>query len=67
MEMFEAAIVAQPKWPVGPAEEGFELDLGRHCRRAAMARHDDRAAGIGKPAAVLDRLAAQPAATGIRP
>ena len=43
-------------------EEVLQLGPARHRRRAAVARHRERAAGIGVLAAVLDRLIAQVAA-----
>ena len=43
-------------------EEVLQLDPARHRRRAAVARDDERAAGVGVGAQRLERLVAQPAA-----
>src|SRR4029079_1009166 len=43
-------------------EEVLQLEPARHRRRAAVARDDERAAGVGVGGAALARLAAQPAA-----
>ena len=45
----------------GVGEEIVELDARGHRRRAAVARHDERAAGVGVAAAGVVVLAAQPA------
>ncbi len=46
---------------VGVREVVVELDARRHRRRAAVARHDQRAAGVGVAAAGVVVLAAHPA------
>ncbi len=62
MQVIQARI--QPRHPAdrpAPCQVVGELRLVRHRRGAGMARHHQRAAGIGALGAIVERLVAQPA------
>ncbi len=62
VHVLQLGVVAQAERPVALAQELLQLGPGRHGRRAAVARDDDRPAGVAQLAAGLDALVAQPAA-----
>ena len=60
--MFQRCVFTQPAAARAVGQEVRQLFKARHGRRAAVARHDEGAAGVGVGAARGQRLAAQPAA-----
>ena len=62
VQVLEVGVLAQPAGRGAVREEVLQLDLARHRRRAAVARDDQRAAGVRVGAAARERLVAQPAA-----
>ena len=66
VQVFQQRVLAQAPRGRAVREEVLQLRPARHRRRAAVARHHQRAAGVGPGAAAQQRLVFQPAAQEAR-